>query len=123
MVYEDECERDGRSRPSGSREIRAAVLEAGLNAINMPEEWGGAGLSVLEQVVVQEELGKLTGALWDCVWRPAEPAARLHAGAARALARARASAASGATRSPSPRRTPARTRARSPRPRRRDGDG
>ena len=51
--------------------IRAAVLETGLQAINMPEEWGGAGLSVLEQVVVQEELGKLTGALWDCVWRPA----------------------------------------------------
>jgi butyryl-CoA dehydrogenase len=37
----------------------------------MPEEWGGAGLSVLEQVVVQDELGKLTNALWDCVWRPA----------------------------------------------------
>ena len=26
---------------------------------------------MLEQVVVQEELGKLTNALWDCVWRPA----------------------------------------------------
>ena len=39
----------------------------------MPFEWGGAGLSVLEQVVVQEELGKLTNALWDAVWRPANP--------------------------------------------------
>ena len=37
----------------------------------MPQEWGGAGLTILEQVVVQEELGKLTNALWDAVWRPA----------------------------------------------------
>ncbi|GAA3808697.1 acyl-CoA dehydrogenase family protein [Sphaerisporangium flaviroseum] len=37
----------------------------------MPVEWGGAGLSILEQVIVQEELGKLTNALWDTVWRPA----------------------------------------------------
>ena len=37
----------------------------------MPTEWGGAGLTVTEQVIVQEELGQLTGALWDMVWRPA----------------------------------------------------
>jgi butyryl-CoA dehydrogenase len=37
----------------------------------MPREWGGQGLSILEQVVVQEQLGRLTNALWDTVWRPA----------------------------------------------------
>ena len=37
----------------------------------MPTEWGGQGLSVLEQVIVQERLGQLTNALWDAVWRPA----------------------------------------------------
>ena len=37
----------------------------------MPAEWGGAGLTIFEQAVVQEELGRLTGALWDMVWRPA----------------------------------------------------
>ena len=73
MAYEDECERDGSLTPARLAEIRDAVLESGLNAINMPAEWGGAGLTVLEQVVVQEELGKLTNALWDCVWRPANP--------------------------------------------------
>ena len=73
MAYEDECERDGSLTPARLAEIRDAVLEAGLNAINMPAEWGGAGLTVLEQVVVQEELGKLTNAIWDCVWRPANP--------------------------------------------------
>jgi butyryl-CoA dehydrogenase len=37
----------------------------------MPTEWGGQGLSTLDQVIVQEQLGQLTGALWDAVWRPA----------------------------------------------------
>ena len=73
MAYEDECERDGSLTPERLAEIRAAVLDARLNAINMPVEWGGAGLGVLEQVVVQEELGRLTNALWDAVWRPANP--------------------------------------------------
>ena len=73
ISYEDECERDGSLAPERLAEIRAAVLDAGLQAINMPTEWGGAGLTVLEQVVVQEELGKLTNALWDAVWRPANP--------------------------------------------------
>ena len=61
------------------------MLESGLQAINTPIEFGGAGLSVFEQVVVQDELGKLTNALWDTVWRPANPLAARHAGAARAL--------------------------------------
>jgi butyryl-CoA dehydrogenase len=71
LPYEEPCEAAGGLSDDDHAEIRAAVLQAGLQAINMPQEWGGAGLGVLEQVVVQEELGKLTGALWDCVWRPA----------------------------------------------------
>jgi butyryl-CoA dehydrogenase len=71
VPYEDECEANNGLTPEGFADIRQAVLATGLQAINMPEEWGGAGLSVLEQVVVQDELGKLTNALWDCVWRPA----------------------------------------------------
>src|ERR671915_2131352 len=71
MVHEEACE-EGNGLPS---EVHAAVAErvraAGLNAINMPAEWGGAGLSVLDQVIVQEQLGQLTNALWDMVWRPA----------------------------------------------------
>jgi acyl-CoA dehydrogenase len=69
--YEDQCENDNGLSPEVLGDIREAVLETGLQAANMPEEWGGAGLTVLEQVVVQDELGKLTNALWDCVWRPA----------------------------------------------------
>jgi butyryl-CoA dehydrogenase len=69
--FEDENEANrGLSRESLS-EIRRRTLEANLNAINMPTEWGGQGLSVLDQVIVQEQLGQVTGALWDAVWRPA----------------------------------------------------
>src|SRR4051812_36286662 len=71
VPYEDACEADNGLSPEALADIREAVLDLGLQAINMPEEWGGAGLDVLEQVVVQDELGKLTNALWDCVWRPA----------------------------------------------------
>jgi acyl-CoA dehydrogenase len=70
-AFEDACEQ-GHGLPEASlAEIRRLTLEAGLNAINMPAEWGGQGLSVLDQVLVQEQLGELTNALWDAVWRPA----------------------------------------------------
>ncbi|GHE79484.1 butyryl-CoA dehydrogenase [Amycolatopsis deserti] len=73
MPYEDQCERENGLPPEAHAAIRQEVLASGLQAINTPVEWGGAGLSVLEQVVVQDELGKLTNALWDTVWRPANP--------------------------------------------------
>ncbi len=75
MPFEDECERNNGLSAQSHASIKASVLEAGLQAINTPSEYGGAGLSVLEQVVVQDELGKLTNALWDAVWRPANPLA------------------------------------------------
>lgn len=71
MAYEDECEANNSLSPEALTTIRQEVLASGLQAINMPTEWSGAGLTVLEQAVVQEELGKLTNALWDTVWRPA----------------------------------------------------
>jgi butyryl-CoA dehydrogenase len=71
MPYEEACEEHNGLGPEAHAAIRRHVLDSGLQAINMPSEWGGAGLSLLEQVVVQEQLGKLTGALWDTVWRPA----------------------------------------------------
>ena len=58
--FEDECERNNGLCAESHASIKAAVLDSGLQAINTPTEFGGAGLSVLEQVVVQDELGKLT---------------------------------------------------------------
>jgi acyl-CoA dehydrogenase len=69
--FEIPCE-EGRGLPDESlAEIRRLTLDHRLNAINMPDEWGGQGLSILDQVIVQERLGQLTNALWDAVWRPA----------------------------------------------------
>lgn len=70
-VFEQPCE-EGRGLPPESlARIRELTLDAELNAINMPVQWGGQGLSTLDQVLVQEQLGRLTNALWDAVWRPA----------------------------------------------------
>ncbi|WP_037606165.1 acyl-CoA dehydrogenase family protein [Streptacidiphilus rugosus] len=69
--YEDDCERDNGLPAAAHAKIREQVLASGLQAVNMPSAWGGAGLTILDQVVVQEQLGELTGALWDTVWRPA----------------------------------------------------
>ena len=73
MPFEDECERNNGLSAQSHASIKAAVLDAGLQAINTATQYGGAGLTILEQVVVQDELGKLTNALWDTVWRPANP--------------------------------------------------
>jgi acyl-CoA dehydrogenase len=71
MELERNCE-EGNGLPADAHaQIAELVREQALNAINMPAEWGGQGLSVFDQVLVQEELGQLTNALWDTVWRPA----------------------------------------------------
>jgi butyryl-CoA dehydrogenase len=71
MAYEEECETQGGLSAERFAQLRPDIVKSGLHAFNMPEEWGGAGLSCLEQVIVQEELGKLTNGLWDVVWHPA----------------------------------------------------
>jgi acyl-CoA dehydrogenase len=69
--HEERCEAENGLPAEILDGLKERTLELGLQAINMPAEWGGAGLSILEQVLVQEELGVLTNALWDVVWRPA----------------------------------------------------
>jgi acyl-CoA dehydrogenase len=71
MAYEPECEEHRGLSAQSLAEIRELTLKVSLNAINMPLDWGGQGLSILDQVIVQERLGQLTNALWDAVWRPA----------------------------------------------------
>jgi acyl-CoA dehydrogenase len=71
MVHEQACEEHNGLPPEVHAEVAERVRHHGLNAINMPAEWGGQGLGVLDQVIVQEQLGRLTNALWDMVWRPA----------------------------------------------------
>lgn len=71
IPFEESCEAGRGLDEASLAEIRRLTLAHQLNAINMPTEWGGQGLSVLDQVIVSERLGQLTNALWDAVWRPA----------------------------------------------------
>jgi alkylation response protein AidB-like acyl-CoA dehydrogenase len=70
--YEDASEQAGGPLPADTvRDLARAAMDAGVYAINMPVEWGGAGLSLLDQVIVEEEFGTVTNCLWDIPWRPA----------------------------------------------------
>ncbi|MFL5797802.1 MAG: acyl-CoA dehydrogenase family protein [Actinomycetota bacterium] len=71
--FELECEENAGLSPESLAAIRAAVVDGGWNAVNHSTEDGGQGLDLFQQVLVQEEMGKATGALWDVVWRPAIP--------------------------------------------------
>lgn len=50
--------------------LREEVVKWGLAGINHAKEDGGMGLTMLEQVVIEEQLGRATNGLWTCVWRP-----------------------------------------------------
>ena len=50
--------------------IRQVFLDSGLFAPNFPVEWGGAGLTLAEQVILEEQVGRLTNCLWSALWRP-----------------------------------------------------
>ncbi|MHB1509058.1 MAG: acyl-CoA dehydrogenase family protein [Acidimicrobiales bacterium] len=69
--FELSCERDNGLEPEALAHLKELVLAAHLNAANMPSELGGQGFDALEQVIVEEQLGRLTNSLWAVVWRPA----------------------------------------------------
>ncbi len=71
-VHEDSVESSGgRLDEAVQRQLEQAARDAGLWASNMPTAWGGAGLSVLERLIVQEQIGRATNCLWDFCWWPA----------------------------------------------------
>jgi len=49
----------------------ATVRELGLGAMNLPRELGGGGFTMLQQVLVSEQIGRVTNALGWCVHTPA----------------------------------------------------
>jgi acyl-CoA dehydrogenase len=71
--YEMQCEEENGLPPETIAAIKEAVLASELNAINHDRAEGGRGLDLFQQTLVQEELGKSTGAWWDVVWRPSIP--------------------------------------------------
>ena len=65
---EVEFERAGGRMPrEWGAPIRAAAIEARLHGGSLPVEVGGQGWSVLEQVIVHEQLGQVTGGLWSYI--------------------------------------------------------
>ena len=50
--------------------VRQAVRDWGLAGINHTKEYGGLGLTMVEQTVIEEQLVRVTTRLWSCVWRP-----------------------------------------------------
>ena len=65
MGYEDEAEATGGPLPETVHASSThQAMAAGVYGINMPAEWGGAGLTLLDQVIVSEEFGKVTNCLW-----------------------------------------------------------
>jgi alkylation response protein AidB-like acyl-CoA dehydrogenase len=76
IPLEDECEANDGLTASSAAAAKQAVLDAGFNAINHALEDGGQGLDTFQQLLVEEQWGRATGALWDIPWRPSIPLAR-----------------------------------------------
>ncbi len=62
----------GGDLPAGLRAAhKARAIELGLYAANMPQEVGGGGRTSLQQVLIQEQVGRVTNALaWVCATPP-----------------------------------------------------
>jgi alkylation response protein AidB-like acyl-CoA dehydrogenase len=73
LPLELECEEGDGLSPERLAGARREVLDRGFNAINHAREDGGQGLDVFQQILVEEEWGAATGALWDIPWRPSIP--------------------------------------------------
>jgi alkylation response protein AidB-like acyl-CoA dehydrogenase len=71
IPWEVEAEMNGGLLP---KKVQARhhklVRELELGAISMPRELGGGGLTMLEQTVVSEQVGRVTNALGWCVRHP-----------------------------------------------------
>jgi acyl-CoA dehydrogenase len=71
VQYEVETELAGGVLPAGLPEkLHHAALESGLYATNMPTSVGGPGFTALQQVLVQEQVGRITNGVAWCLHTP-----------------------------------------------------
>ncbi|HEX5936648.1 MAG TPA: acyl-CoA dehydrogenase family protein [Actinomycetota bacterium] len=75
VPLEDECESNDGLTVQSAAAAKPAVLDWGFNAINHAEADGGRGHDLFEQMLIEEQWGRATGALWDIPWRPSIPLA------------------------------------------------
>ncbi|OOB78507.1 MAG: acyl-CoA dehydrogenase [Epulopiscium sp. Nuni2H_MBin003] len=71
--YEMECEENDGISPETHAIINQKVLDWEFNATNHKKEHGGQGMTLFEQMLVSEQLGQSTGAIWDAVPQPSFP--------------------------------------------------
>ena len=57
LPLEDEIERDGRLAPARAKEIFEKSRSLGFYAMNIPEQYGGGGLSAVDTMLVEEQFG------------------------------------------------------------------
>jgi acyl-CoA dehydrogenase len=63
-----EAERGGGRLPAETRDaVKRAAIDACLHGGSLPVSVGGQGWSVLDQVLVHEQLGQATGGLWSFI--------------------------------------------------------
>jgi acyl-CoA dehydrogenase len=75
IPLEDQCEENDGLTPESAAAAKQAVLDWDFHAINHAETDGGRGHDLFAQMLIEEQWGRATGALWDIPWRPSIPLA------------------------------------------------
>ncbi len=71
IPWERHAEEHGGRIPEDAREKHHRMaVDLGLYAMNMPKELGGTGMTTFQQVLVSEQIGRVTNALGWCVHTP-----------------------------------------------------
>ncbi len=71
LPYEVKAELNGGVLPAGIvAKQKKRAIELGFSAIDVPKEYGGLELSMVEQVAIWEQLGRITNALSWCFSEP-----------------------------------------------------
>ena len=75
LPFELECEEHDGLTPDSAAAAKQAVLDHHFHAINHTVADGGQGFDTFQVMLVEEQWGRATGALWDIPWRPSIPLA------------------------------------------------
>ena len=70
-----ECEEHDGLTPESAAAAKQAVLDHGFHAINHSVADGGHGYDTFQVMLIEEQWGRVTNALWDIPWRPSIPLA------------------------------------------------
>ncbi|MEM7427534.1 MAG: acyl-CoA dehydrogenase [Pseudomonadota bacterium] len=68
-----EADRNEAISDEAKAALKDAINASELNAVNHAREHGGQGMTMVQQCIVNEEVGKATNGLWAYVWMPPLP--------------------------------------------------